>query len=1179
MLLGLLAAGSMNAFAAIGDLKTDGTYWYQVVNEAKAQVAFCGVGVVADPNPETITIKDKVTLKDDLNKDKEYTVVAVAKAGNVTSGGVISDFAWAAAVAGYTQNISSVKNLIIDMRIDTKNDATVYNNWNNVVGNAITAFGAGMESLKVKEAHNIPELEAVASPCPNLKNLDYSGVTNGGNPITLKLGFAYTLELKSIALPSEDLILEQGAFANVNDLGDPLDVSSFIGNVVDFGQQAFFEANVTGVVVGPKCYNVGPDAFAVIDPAKAFLKSVVWQTNKVVDPNVPNLPYVPAVFDGQKYINNIEISANKVNSIEAGAFEDVQTSAAAPLTVKLNGATSLTNLKSAFGATVPVFKVLELKDAPLTAANGEVNDIIDLSKSASTLATLTLPETIKKLAAGQFNSFTALSTIDLEKTTITLIPDNAFNACGNLKTFSLPKGTTSIGKYAFYQTKLGGIDIPATVESIGEYAFAEIYVTSTNAGKTSVNGFALTLADNSNLKTLGNNVFENTNVAGTVDFTKTKVKVIPAYAFAKTASLPTGSKNWWIRGNNWEKTASLEGVIINAGTDEGANKAEIGAWAFENNYYLATADLNKAFLTGIGIGAFYGTALPEVTLTDTKVKAIAQLAFAANPSLKTATLNAETTTILSYAFDGDIALATVNFDKLTKLANIDDYAFNQSAIKELNLKNCAALTHIGERAFGQYVKNEKKLVDPTAPEEIKATLTKITFPEEKATDPESTDADWKDKYTNKITDIEEAAFFAANKVTTIENEEALKIWTLNQWFTDNDEDNIDLATSAWGFSELEDDQIRYCPDGLTEFTLPSVTWKAKDNVVGIELEKVNHYALQGLGIEEITIPGSVWQFGGCVLQGCLNLKKFVFNDCNPEWPEYDPSIPGVVFYPGPALHKYTFRGNSNLEECYFMTTDQIAKYGLTDDHFFWCSKEKLQVYVTKESLLQLRADGYTTANAKYSKLNDTLEDTFTFSDNGFNEQDGYYYATYYDMTYSTWFDPSEVEVFSAYVKGNQIEMVPAEVENGYYKVGSYWSYGNDAVAIIRSKNKEVKKELYAIPANDINTLDAKNDLEVTFSEIPVSKLTFQFKLGKNKKTGAVGFFRIKTGTFKANTVFIQASSPARFADFIGVNGDATGIQNIEAAELEDGAIFNLQGIRVNEAQKGLYIKNGKKFVK
>jgi hypothetical protein len=43
--------------------------------------------------------------------------------------------------------------------------------------------------------------------------------------------------------------------------------------------------------------------------------------------------------------------------------------------------------------------------------------------------------------------------------------------------------------------------------------------------------------------------------------------------------------------------------------------------------------------------------------------------------------------------------------------------------------------------------------------------------------------------------------------------------------------------------------------------------------------------------------------------------------------------------------------------------------------------------------------------------------------------------------------------------------------------------------------------------------------------------------------------------------------------------EATAIRTIEKANSENGAIYNLQGIRLKSAQKGIYIQNGKKYVK
>ena len=48
--------------------------------------------------------------------------------------------------------------------------------------------------------------------------------------------------------------------------------------------------------------------------------------------------------------------------------------------------------------------------------------------------------------------------------------------------------------------------------------------------------------------------------------------------------------------------------------------------------------------------------------------------------------------------------------------------------------------------------------------------------------------------------------------------------------------------------------------------------------------------------------------------------------------------------------------------------------------------------------------------------------------------------------------------------------------------------------------------------------------------------------------------------------------------FFSLSSDATAISELKAADV-DGAVYNLSGVRVKKAQKGVYILNGKKIVK
>ena len=82
-------------------------------------------------------------------------------------------------------------------------------------------------------------------------------------------------------------------------------------------------------------------------------------------------------------------------------------------------------------------------------------------------------------------------------------------------------------------------------------------------------------------------------------------------------------------------------------------------------------------------------------------------------------------------------------------------------------------------------------------------------------------------------------------------------------------------------------------------------------------------------------------------------------------------------------------------------------------------------------------------------------------------------------------------------------------------------------------------------------------------------------------TQGVGFYALQEGvTVPAGKAYLNvpAGGGIKFIGFEG-NGGATGIQGVEnAAEVENGAIYNLAGQRVQNPTKGIYIVNGKKVL-
>lgn len=79
---------------------------------------------------------------------------------------------------------------------------------------------------------------------------------------------------------------------------------------------------------------------------------------------------------------------------------------------------------------------------------------------------------------------------------------------------------------------------------------------------------------------------------------------------------------------------------------------------------------------------------------------------------------------------------------------------------------------------------------------------------------------------------------------------------------------------------------------------------------------------------------------------------------------------------------------------------------------------------------------------------------------------------------------------------------------------------------------------------------------------------------------------VLTGGVNDNRLYanIDIDMKEAIGDVINVvlgDPEATGIQNVtlSSSKVEDGAIYNLQGVRVNKAEKGIYIIGGRKVIK
>lgn len=85
--------------------------------------------------------------------------------------------------------------------------------------------------------------------------------------------------------------------------------------------------------------------------------------------------------------------------------------------------------------------------------------------------------------------------------------------------------------------------------------------------------------------------------------------------------------------------------------------------------------------------------------------------------------------------------------------------------------------------------------------------------------------------------------------------------------------------------------------------------------------------------------------------------------------------------------------------------------------------------------------------------------------------------------------------------------------------------------------------------------------------------------GFTTKFDTPAFAKVKSGQdipAKKGYIVLKGASAAKYA--INFDGEATGIQTIEAASAANAAMYNLAGERVDKAYKGIVIVNGKKYL-
>ena len=102
-----------------------------------------------------------------------------------------------------------------------------------------------------------------------------------------------------------------------------------------------------------------------------------------------------------------------------------------------------------------------------------------------------------------------------------------------------------------------------------------------------------------------------------------------------------------------------------------------------------------------------------------------------------------------------------------------------------------------------------------------------------------------------------------------------------------------------------------------------------------------------------------------------------------------------------------------------------------------------------------------------------------------------------------------------------------------------------------------------------------NALHATTKDMDDEALAGKYILANGSK--GVGFYKAGSGaSLKAGQAYLEAGTSAKA--FFAIEGVPTGINAVENADADTNVIYNLSGQRVNNAFKGIVIKNGKKVL-
>ncbi len=877
---------------------------------------------------------------------------------------------------------------------------------------------------------------------------------------------------------------------------------------------------------------------------------------------------------------------------------------------------------STVGCHIANFKVLDLN---------QVETLGEHAISSPTLEDIRIPATLEEIPEGSIdgsniqNLYVAegnptYSDIDgvlfnKEKTTLIKFPagrrgdytvpestkriaEQAFQLT-KLKTVILNEGLETIGNRAFYNSNtLTAVTIPTTVTSIADEVFAWTQKLAT-----------VTFAQPSQLESMGTNVFFANNSLTTItlptSLKTTRETFNTCYALEEII-IPDGSQLETIGAYFANDCSRLKRVVFEGSCDnltlvntcafDGDTSLEyinlpksvktIGNQAFRNCKNLKKVEFAEdAALENILKGAFADCGLESITIPG-KIVTIEPEAFRNCDVLETVSLPQSTTFVSPTAFKGCLKLKEFVVDENNpRYSSVQGYLCSKDkSTLELFPPGMAredftllppSLTKIGDNAFYECGETFTNICIPAKVEQIgerafglDASLQSIAFLGDELIDP---DKIAQGENVMAIDNGTQAPDMFRN-ITIYVRKEVYQNFVDSHKGTGDKYDTYysqfkDMKTSFYAQRTMDDGQDELLPMSNTAANLLGTRSTAKvyivpETVTNTEdgatyaVNLIGDYAFENASenIKEVVVKSKV---------GYIGSMAFVTKT---------ETVDGKVKPVSSTIEQVVFTANEPAEwmsRQYFGLSEEFKEF--LPSQKIYVKKSKCDAYKTEWIDFTDQID-YKIPGISITKKYGTFSREFDVDLSEFKKETG----------------NGDVIAFAAVLEG--LKEGKGDYGESEYHVrmnslqsagvdGTYIPAGTGVLLKCFGSDKTADNYFYTIGESDVNAAAESAMIGVTINDQQVEDTE------KNIYVMSGGVFKAlngKTVTMPLHKAYLKLENSVQGAKLVFCFDDeATGISSlVDGSEvMGDSQTYNLQGVRVsNAASKGIYIKNGKKFV-